>query len=104
MLIRPLIVLILLTLAGCGASPAPAFFGAVRHDVTLSGIAFTVFQEGEKAEVIRHGYLTRAGRDRVPALMRQAVEQTTGCRIRGDLVTRLPGDTGEGQARLDCPG
>lgn len=101
--IRLLIALIPLTLAACGASPAPQFFGAVRHDVTLSGIRFAVFQTGGEAEVIRLGWLDRGQRDAVPALMRQAVKQTTGCRIRGDLVTRLPGDTGEARARLTCP-
>ncbi len=96
------ILLLCLLITGCGASPAPQFFGAVRHDLTLEGIDFTVFHKDDRAEVIRLGYLSRAARDRVPRLMRQAVEQATGCRIRGDLVTKLPGDTGEARARLDC--
>ncbi|MFB2532405.1 hypothetical protein ACEYYB_00015 [Paracoccus sp. p4-l81] len=92
---------LILLLAAC-ASPAPQFFGALRHDLTVGGIGFTVFEKDDRVEVIRHGYLPRAARDRVPGLMRQAVEQATGCRLRGDLVTKLPGDTGEARGRIDC--
>lgn len=89
-------------LAAC-ASPAPEFFGAVRHDLELGGIRFTVFWKGERAEVIRLGYLTRAQRAPVPALMIRAAEQATGCRVLpGSVVTGLPGDTGEARMDLDC--
>lgn len=92
----------LLFLAAC-ASPAPQFFGAARHDVTLGGIDFTVFHTATEAEVIRHGYLARAARDRVPALMIQAAEQATGCAVDpGRIVTGLPGDTGEARMALLC--
>lgn len=99
---RPILMMLVLLLTACGASPAPQFLGATRHDITLGGIRFAVLHKDDQAEVIRLGYLTRAQRDRVPPLMRAAVEQTTGCRVRGDLVTKLPGDTGEARARLDC--
>jgi hypothetical protein len=93
----------LLLLAACGASPAPQFFGATRHEVTLGGINFVVFQKDEAAEVVRLGYLTRAQRAPVPALMAAAAEQATGCRvIPGSMVTGLPGDTGEARFRLAC--
>ncbi|MDP2740075.1 MAG: hypothetical protein Q8O82_15550 [Pseudorhodobacter sp.] len=89
--------------AGC-ASPAPQFLGATRHDVTLSGIRFVVFQKGETAEVVRLGYLVRAERAQVPALMLRAAEMTTGCAVvPGSEVTGLPGDTGEMRLRLRCP-
>ncbi len=44
---------LLVILAGCGASPAPQFFGAARYDLTLEGIRFTVFLKDDRAEVIR---------------------------------------------------
>ena len=93
----------LLLLAACGASPAPKFFGATRHDITLGGINFVVFHKDNAAEVVRLGYLTRAGRAPVPDLMAQAAEQTTGCKvIPSSMITGLPGDTGEAKFRLDC--
>lgn len=96
-----------LGLAGCGASPAPQFFGADRHEITLEGYRFTVFQKGEYAEVIRLGYLTRAERAPVPALMIEAAERTTQCRVTGPAAGRmrspsLPGDTGEARFALNC--
>ncbi|MFP1643946.1 YajG family lipoprotein [Pontitalea aquivivens] len=96
-----------LMLAAC-ASPAPQFFGAARHDVVLEGYRFTVFLKDDRAEVIRHGYLTRARRDAVPALMIRAAEQVSGCHVAGPAGGRfrspsLPGDTGEARFDLDCP-
>lgn len=93
----------LLLLSAC-ASPAPEFFGATRHEITLEGIRFVVLHKGRAAEVVRLGYLTLADRAPVPALMLRAVEQTTGCAvIPGSVVTGLPGDTGEARMRLRCP-
>ncbi|MFN0116527.1 MAG: hypothetical protein ACKVPY_17795 [Paracoccaceae bacterium] len=89
-------------LAAC-ASPAPEFMGAARHELTLDGIDFVVFQKGERAEVVRMGYLTRAERAPVPALMVRAAEAATGCRVRpGSVVTGMPGDTGEARMALAC--
>lgn len=93
----------LLFLAACGASPAPQFFGATRSAVTLGGIDFVVFQQDDRAEVVRLGYLTPAQRGPVPALMEQAAAQATGCKVvPGSMVTGLPGDTGEARFRLRC--
>lgn len=93
----------LLLLAACGASPAPQFMGATRTEVTRGGIDFVVFRRDERAEVVRLGYLTRAGRAPVPDLMVQAAEEATGCRVvPGSMVTGLPGDTGEARFRLAC--
>ena len=95
--------ILLLVLSACGASPAPQFFGAARHEITLGGINFVVFQKDDRAEVVRLGYLTRAERAPVSDLMILAAEQTTGCRVvPGSMVTGLPGDTGEARLRLDC--
>ncbi len=99
---RPLLAPLLLA-AAC-ASPAPEFFGAERHQITLEGIDFVVLHKGNAAEVIRMGYLARSARAPVPALMIRAVEQTSGCAVLPDsVVTGLPGDTGEARMRLRCP-
>ncbi|WP_263723048.1 hypothetical protein [Defluviimonas sp. WL0075] len=91
-------------LCSCGASPAPQFFNSERHEVTLEGIDFVVFRKGDRAEVVRLGYLGKRARDPVPRLMEEAIERTTGCRARpGSKVTGLPGDTGEARFDLDCP-
>ncbi|MBW6506535.1 MAG: hypothetical protein K0B00_07295 [Rhodobacteraceae bacterium] len=96
--------LLAMVLVAACASPAPEFFGATRHEITLDGIRFVVLHKGNAAEVIRMGYLARADRAAVPALMLRAVEQTTGCRVLpGSIVTGLPGDTGEARMRLACP-
>ncbi len=93
---------LILLLAAC-ASPAPEFFGAVRHDITLDGIRFAVFHKDHDAEVIRLGYLSRSARAPVPALMVQAAEATTGCKvIANSMRTRIPGDTGEARFTLRC--
>jgi hypothetical protein len=93
---------ILLLLAAC-ASPAPEFFGASRHEVTMGGIRFVVLQKGERAEVVRLGYLTRAERVPVAGLMVEAAEAATGCKVKpGSITTGMPGDTGEARMALTC--
>ncbi|HEY0274852.1 MAG TPA: hypothetical protein VGC31_02085, partial [Paenirhodobacter sp.] len=96
-----------LILAGCGASPAPQFFGAERHEITLEGYRFVVFEKDDSAEVIRLGYLTPRQRDPVPALMVEAAKKTTGCKVLGPRKgigrsPSLPGDTGEARFELKC--
>lgn len=96
------IVAVLVT-AAC-ASPAPQFFGATRHEIARGGVDFVVFHQGNQAEVIRMGYLSRAARAPVPNLMAEAVAAATGCGvIPGSMRTGLPGDTGEARFDLDCP-
>lgn len=88
---------------GACASPAPEFFGATRHEMTLEGIRFVVFLKGDEAEVVRLGYLSRAARAPVPALMIRAAEEASGCKARpGSLRSRIPGDTGEARIALNC--
>ncbi|AQS49364.1 hypothetical protein [Thioclava nitratireducens] len=98
--------LALCLLAGC-ASPAPQFLGASRHKVRLDGIDFVVFLKGDRAEVVRMGYLRRAERGRVPPLLIRAAEQVSGCKVTGSAgglyrSPSLPGDTGEARFQLDC--
>ncbi|WP_199257548.1 hypothetical protein [Paracoccus binzhouensis] len=98
------VILLLVFLLSACASPAPQFLGATRHDITLDGIRFAVFQKPDEAEVIRLGYLTRRERAAVPELMVIAAERTTGCRvIPNSLRSRIPGDTGEARLSLRCP-
>lgn len=96
---------LLLFLAACGASPAPDMFGATRSEVTRGGVDFVVFRKGTTVEVVRLGYLARADRSPVPALMADAAEVTTGWRvIANSMTTRIPGDTGVARFALDCRG
>lgn len=95
-------VLLTLLLAAC-ASPAPDYFGAARHEVRQGGIDFVVFHKGSEAEVVRLGYLARAGRAPVPRLMEAAAAAATGCRvIANSMRTKIPGDTGVARFDLDC--
>jgi hypothetical protein len=99
---RPSLIVPLLLFAAC-ASPAPRFMGATRHDISLGGIDFVVFQKDGAAEVIRMGYLSRDERAVVPVLMTEAAERTTGCRVRpNSVVAGIPGDTTEARMSLDC--
>lgn len=94
----PLISLIFLT--ACGASPAPEFFGATRTDVNLNGRDYTVFQKGERVEVIRLGYARRGEHQDIRATMIELIPKVTGCKLR---ETTLEGDSGEMRGSLDCP-
>ncbi|MDZ4086315.1 MAG: hypothetical protein U1E69_05860 [Tabrizicola sp.] len=94
----PLILLVFL--AACGASPAPEFFGATRTDVNLNGRDYTVFQKGERVEVIRLGYATRGQHQEIRATMIELIPRVTGCKLR---EATLQGDSGEMRGSLDCP-
>ncbi|WP_413870451.1 hypothetical protein [Albidovulum sp.] len=97
------LVLALLLLAACGASPAPDMFGSERSEVTRGGMDFVVFQKGSEVEVVRMGYLSRPDRARVPSLMAAAAQTATGCRvIANSMATKIPGDTGVARFALDC--
>jgi hypothetical protein len=96
---KPLVLLLLL-LAACGASPAPEFLGAARTDVTVNGRDYTVFQKGERVEVIRLGYATRGEHQAIRATMIALIPTVTGCKLRAASLT---GDSGEMRGSLDCP-
>ncbi len=95
----PLIVLTFL-LASCSASPAPEFFGATRTDITVDGRAYTVFQKGERVEVIRLGHAKRAEHQEIRATMIELIPRVTGCKLR---ESSLQGDSGEMRGSLSCP-
>ena len=90
----------LLFLAACGASPAPDFLGATRSDVTLNGRAYTVFQKGERVEIIRLGHAKRGEHQAIRATMIELIPRVTGCKLRESTLT---GDSGEMRGSLDCP-
>lgn len=89
----------LILLAACGASPAPAFFGATRHDVQIDGRAFTVFRKENRVEVIRLGYARPAERAAIPEQMLRAVAKATGCT---PVEASFQGDSGERRGRIRC--
>jgi hypothetical protein len=94
----PLIPLIFL--AACGASPAPEFMGATRTDVNLNGRDYTVFQKGERVEVIRLGYAHRSEHQDIRATMIELIPRVTGCTLR---ESTLQGDSGEMRGSVNCP-
>lgn len=93
---RPLATLLLL--AAC-ASPAPQFFDARRSDVVVEGRSYTVFREGNRAQVIRLGYATPSQRKDIPAQMMRAVALATGCT---PVPESFQGDSGERRGRITC--
>ena len=90
----------LLFLAACGPSPAPEFIGAKRTDITLNGRDYTIFQKGERVEVIRLGYARRGEHQDIRATMIELIPRVTGCTLRESTLT---GDSGEMRGSLDCP-
>jgi len=88
----------LLLLAAC-ASPSPPFFDAQRSDVVIDGRSYTVFREGNRAQVIRLGYATPAQRKDIPAQMLRAVALATGCT---PVASSFQGDSGERRGRITC--
>jgi len=90
----------LIFLAGCGASPAPEFMNATRTDITVNGRSYTVFQKGERVEVIRLGYARRSDQQEIRATMIELIPTVTGCKLRENS---LQGDSGEMRGSLSCP-
>jgi hypothetical protein len=90
----------ILFLAACGASPAVEFMGATRTDTTVNGRNYTVFQKGERVEVIRLGYARRGEHQDIRAAMIELIPRVTGCKLRENS---LQGDSGEMRGSVDCP-
>lgn len=100
----PLLVALILTLAGC-SSPSYQFSGQPRHEISLQGHRFAVYQNGNEAEVIRlGGWIPRAARRPLPGLMTEAAGRATGCKpLAGSYAPYLQGDTGVARVELICP-
>ena len=95
---RYLIVLLGLALSACD-SPSPWLSAGTRHAVTLQGVDFTVWQDGNRVEVIRHGFVRPRDQNRIRPLMQDAARQATGCDLRPGTAE---GDTGVLRAQLNC--
>ncbi len=91
---------LLLLLAACD-SPAPAFIGAERAEVTRNGRTYVVYLKGQMVEVIRMGYARRGEHAAIRADMIEVIPQVTGCRL---VESTLRGDSGEMRGRVNCPG
>lgn len=94
----PLIPLVF-SLAACGASPAPEFFGAERTEVTRNGRDYVVFQKENRVEIIRLGHAKRGEHQAIRADMIALIPQVTGCKIKENS---LQGDSGEMRGSLTC--
>ncbi|NUB44445.1 hypothetical protein GEU84_008630 [Fertoebacter nigrum] len=92
--------LVLLLLFACGASPAPQFMGAERHEVTRGGRQYVVFQKENQVEIIRLGYAKRGEHQAIRAEMIEIIPQVTGCTL---VPSTLQGDSGEMRGRIRCP-
>lgn len=93
------LLLILLFIASCGASPAPEFMRAKRVDVTQDGSAYTVFYTDKRVEVIRLGFAKSGEHQAIRALMIELIPKMTGCRLSDRSLT---GDSGEMRGSLLC--
>ena len=91
---------LIITLAACGAQPAPEFFGAQRVDTSVNGRNYTVFFTDDRVEVIRLGYAVRGEHEGIRADMIGLIPQVTGCKLN---ETSLKGDSGEMRASIRCP-
>ena len=87
-------------LAGCGASPAPAFFGADRHEAQVEGRDYVLFQKGNQVEIIRLGWAGRGEHQAIRATMIDLIPALTGCKLN---ERTLEGDSGEMSGRVTCP-
>ena len=97
---RILIPFLSLCLMSCGAQPTPLMFGADRTDVVRDGRNYTVFQKGNKVEVIRLGYARRGEHQAIRATMIDLIPEVTGCTL---IEHSLEGDSGEMRGSLRCP-
>jgi hypothetical protein len=88
-----------LALAACGAQPAPEFFGAARHEATVSGRAYTVLRKGARVQVIRHGWAAPGEHRAIRATMIGLIEPLTGCR---PAPRSVEGDSGALRATVRC--
>ena len=93
-------ILPLLALAACGASPAPEFFNAKKASVTRDGRQYTIFFTDNRVEVIRLGYAHRGEHQAIRAQMISLIPEVTGCKLNEHS---LVGDSGEMRGSIRCP-
>lgn len=97
---RLMIILWLLTLAGCD-SPAPGMRGAVTKRVEIGSSLFIVHILGDRVEAIRLNVETGRRARGVMARGFAAIEQASGCRI---VPGSFEGDPALMRARVACTG
>ncbi len=88
-----------LVLIACGAQPAPEFFGGKRTDVTREGRSYTLFQKGNRVEIIRLAYARRGEHQAIRADMIELIPEVTGCKL---VESSLQGDSGEMRGNIRC--
>lgn len=88
-----------LVVAGCGAQPAPEFFGARRQEATVDGRRYVVYSTDRRVEVIRLGYAPRGQHQAIRAAMIGLIAPVTGCRL---VESTLQGDSGEMRGSIRC--
>lgn len=88
-------ILPILLLAACVASPAPQMIGASMVNVVVGAHAYTVWRRAATFEVVRMGYATRAERPEIEATMLAVVAKVTGCTPHVQT-----GDSGEARGTL----
>ena len=89
----------LVALVGCGAQPAPEFFGAQRSEVSRDGRSYVVFHTDKRVEVVRLGYAPRGAHRAIRATMIDLIPEVTGCKL---VETTLQGDSGEMRGSIRC--
>ena len=100
-MIRCAPLLLCLGLIGCGAQPAPEFFGATRQEIPDGAQRYVLFRKAHRFEIIRLGGYVPLGAPQatIRARMLELVETTTSCRVIADSVK---GDAGEMRGSLRC--
>lgn len=87
-------------ISACGAQPAWEFRDARRIELQAQGRDYVVFHKGNRAEVIRLGYVKPGDHRATRETMAGLLESATGCRL---IASTLQGDSGEMRASLRCP-
>lgn len=100
MLLRAVALLILLIAAACGPQPHPGMWGGDRTDIRRDGRQYTIWQKGDRVEVIRLGWANPGEHQAIRATMIALIPEVTGCRLN---ERSLQGDSGEMRAKLRCP-
>ena len=91
-----------LLLGGCGTASLD-YLGAVRHEVSVEGQTFVVYQRAADAQVIRMDRLTDASRPGMAARMARAAEMASGCTaVPGSLVPQGDPNSSVARIQLNC--
>ena len=95
-----LLFVLVVTLAACGAQPAPLMFDGAKHETTVEGHRYVVYKKQNRVEVIRLGWADPGEHRQIRATMIEIVPWLTGCDV---VPSTVQGDSGELRARVNCP-